>query len=154
MNKKVLIIIATSLLIDQLSKILISMFLELNGKIVVIKNFFSLYFTKNYGAAWSTFANQVPFLFIISLVALFIVYRYMKTFKENKRNNLAFGLLMGGIMGNIIDRLFLGCVRDFLSFKIFSYDYPVFNFADTFIVIGVILVIFAILKGEDKNAEV
>ena len=74
----------------------------------------------------------------------------MYNFKNNFRNNMAFGLLMGGIIGNLIDRLFLGYVRDFLAFRIFNYNYPVFNLADTFIVVGVILLIIAIIKGEDK----
>ena len=86
-------------------------------------------------------------------IAIFIIYRYMYNFKQNKRNNIAFGLIIGGIVGNLIDRVFLGYVRDFLSFKIFSYNYPIFNFADIFIVIGVFLLIIAILKGEDNNAK-
>lgn len=154
MNRKIFAIAVSSLFIDQITKILIGIFFALDAKVVVIKKFFSIHFIENYGAAWSLFSNKVDFLIIISLGAIFIIYRYMYHFKHNKRNNIAFGLILGGIVGNLIDRIFLGYVRDFLSFKIFSYDYPVFNFADTFIVIGIVLLIFAILKGEDKKDEV
>lgn len=154
MNRKIFIVAVVSLLLDQITKILIGIFFTLDERIILIKNFFSLHFIENYGAAWSILNNKVDFLIIISLVAIFIIYRFMYNFKQNSRNNIAFGLILGGIVGNLIDRVFLGYVRDFLSFKLFSYHYPIFNLADTFIVIGVFLLIIAIIKGEDKHAEV
>lgn len=154
MNRKIFIVAVISLFLDQITKILIGIFFALDEKFVVIHNFFSIHFIENYGGAWSILNNKVDFLIIISLVALFIIYRFMYSFKQNKRNNLAFGLILGGIVGNLIDRVFLGYVRDFLAFKFFSYQYPIFNLADTFIVVGVFLLIIAIIKGEDKHAEV
>ena len=74
----------------------------------------------------------------------------MYSFKKNRRNNIAFGLILGGIFGNLIDRILKGYVIDFLDFKIFNYDYPVFNIADIAIVVGVILLGYAILRKEDK----
>lgn len=151
MNRKIFCAATIALLIDQISKVLISMFLEINEQVVILSNFFSFYFIENYGAAWSILSGKVNLLIIASILALIIIYRYMYNFKKNRRNNLAFGFIIGGIFGNLIDRIFLGYVRDFLSFNIFGYKYPVFNFADTFIVIGVFLLIFAIIKGEDRN---
>ena len=153
MNRKIFLVAVITLIIDQITKILIFIFFSLNERVILIKNFFSIHYIENYGAAWSLFSNKVEFLILISLIAIFIIYRYMYNFKQNKRNNIAFGLIIGGIVGNLIDRVFLGYVRDFLSFKIFSYNYPIFNFADIFIVIGVFLLIIAILKGEDNNAK-
>lgn len=154
MNRKIFIAAILALVIDQISKVLVGIFFHVGEQFVVIKNFFSLYFIENYGAAWSIFSNRGEFLIIVSLLALFVIIRYMYSFRKNKRNNLAFGFIIGGIFGNLIDRIFLGYVRDFLSFRIFGYDYPVFNFADVFIVLGVFLLIFAIVKGEDQNGKV
>lgn len=152
MNRKIFVVSVFALLIDQISKILIGLFLNLNEKRTIISNFFALHYIENDGAAWNILSNRQTILIATSILAVIIIYRYMYNFQKNKRNNIAFGLVIGGISGNLIDRIFLGHVRDFLSFKIFNYYYPVFNFADTFIVIGVILLIIAVIKGEDKNA--
>ena len=150
MNRKIFLAAIFSLLVDQVSKVIIGIFFKVGDQITIIKNFFSLHFIENYGAAWSLFSNKGEFLILISLLALFVIIRFMYSFKHTKRNNLAFGFVIGGIFGNLIDRIFLGYVRDFLSFRIFGYDYPIFNFADVSIVIGVFLLILAIIKGEDR----
>ena len=85
------------------------------------------------------------------MIALIVLIRFMFQFKNNLRNNIAFACTVAGIMSNLADRLFLGYVRDFLDFKILGYDYPIFNIADIAIVVGVLLLIVAILKGEDKK---
>ena len=149
MNKKEFIISLIVLFIDQLSKILVQMFL-INNTITIIPSFFQLNYSLNTGAAWSILNNHTIILIIISLILLFILFIFKKNFKQNKRNELAFGFLIGGIMGNLLDRVFKGYVIDFLDFNIFGYDYPIFNFADIFIVVGIFLLIFAILRGEDK----
>jgi signal peptidase II len=77
----------------------------------------------------------------------------MNTFKNTKFNTYGLGFLMGGIIGNLADRLLFGYVKDFLNFYIIGYDYPVFNIADIFIVTGVIMLIISILKGEDVNGK-
>lgn len=150
MNRKIFFVAVISLFIDQITKILIGTFFGLDEKVIIIKNFFAIHFINNYGAAWSILNNHVDFLIFASIVSLIIIYRYMYNFKTNRRNNIAFGLIIGGIVGNLIDRVFLGYVRDFLSFKIINYNYPIFNFADAFIVIGILLLIVAVMKKEDK----
>lgn len=153
MNRKIFIIAIIALLLDQASKILVGMYLSINESVTVIKNFFSITLCHNTGAAWSILQNKSILIIIFSVTALIIIYRFMFLFKTNKRNNLAFGLLVGGIFGNMLDRIVYGYVRDFLDFKILSYDYPVFNVADIFIVVSVILLIIAIIKGEDGSAN-
>ncbi len=153
MNRKIFLVAIITLFIDQITKTLLTIFINLNEKVTIIKNFFSLYSIENYGAAWSIFNYKVEILIVASIIALIIIYRYIYSFKVNKRNNIAFGLLIGGIFGNLMDRVFLGYVRDFLSFKFFSYQYPIFNFADISIVIGVFLLVIAIIKGEDKDGK-
>lgn len=150
MNYGIIIISIFILLIDQVSKALASIYLTLNKSIDIITNFFSLTLTNNYGAAFGIFKHNNVLLILVTLIILLVLYKYMYSFKKNRRNNIAFGLILGGIFGNLIDRILKGYVIDFLDFKIFNYDYPVFNIADIAIVVGVILLGYAILRKEDK----
>lgn len=150
MNKKTYIIAVFILLLDQISKSMVEIYFKLDESFVVIKDFFSITVAHNTGGAWSILNNYSYLFIIFSVIALIILIRFMFQFKNNLRNNIAFACTVSGVMSNLADRLFLGYVRDFLDFKIFGYDYPIFNVADIAIVIGVILLIIAILKGEDK----
>ena len=153
MNKKTFIIAIIIFVLDQLSKSLMEIYFKLNESVVLIKNFFRITLVHNTGGAWSIFENYSYLFIIISIVALIILIRFMFNFKKNTRNSVAFALTCSGIISNLADRIFLGYVRDFLDFTIFGYDYPVFNLADIAIVVGVILLIIAIIKGEDKVAK-
>ena len=153
MNKKIIIIASIALIIDQISKIIATSYLKLNLGVKVIKNFFYLTLCHNDGAAWGLFSNARFVIIIGTIAAIILIYHYIYVFKENKRNNLAFGLLIGGLAGNLIDRIIFGYVRDFLDFYIFKYDYPIFNIADTCIVVGVFLLIISIIKGDDKHED-
>ena len=151
MSKKLLIIIASVIvLIDQATKFLASHFISSSG-ITLIKKVLYFTYVKNYGVAFNMLDNKRFIIILISIILLSLIYGYMKSIKNNKRNLLAFGFVYGGIIGNLIDRVILGYVRDFIDFKIINFDYPVFNVADSFIVIGVILIIIAIFRKEDSN---
>lgn len=150
MNKKPYIIAILILIIDQVSKSLIEVFFKFNESIQIIKDFFYITVVHNTGGAWSIFDNHSYFFILFSIIAVIILIKFMFSFKNNLRNNIAFSLTIGGILSNLADRIFLGHVRDFLDFKLFGYNYPIFNIADIAIVIGVILLIVAIIKGEDK----
>ncbi len=151
MNKKILIIAIISLALDQITKTIAALSLTFGEPLKVIKNFFYLTLVHNEGAAWGLFSNTKVIIGIGTIIAMIVIYRFIYCFKQNTRNNLAFGLLIGGLSGNLIDRVFTGYVIDFLDFYIFGYDFPVFNVADICIVIGVLLLIIAIFKGEDSN---
>ena len=153
MNKKILIVASIILALDQISKILASIYLELNKSLVVIPNFFNLTLCHNYGAAWGILQNYKILIIIGTLLAIVLIYHFIFCFKKNKRNDMAFGLLIGGLAGNLIDRIIYGYVRDFFDFYIFKYDYPVFNVADVAIVVGILLLIYATIKGEDVNED-
>lgn len=153
MNRKILTIAIIALAIDQITKVATSIILDFNRPIQVIKDFFYLTLCHNDGAAWGLFSNTKIIIIIGTFIALLVIYHFIYCFKRNNRNNIAFGLLLGGLSGNLIDRLLFGHVRDFLDFYIFGYDYPVFNIADICIVVGVILLIIAIIKGEDTNED-
>lgn len=151
MNKKTYVIAIFILLFDQISKSLIEIYFKLNESFVIVKNFFSITVAHNTGGAWSILNNHSYLFIIFSVIALIVLIRFMFQFKNNLRNNIAFACTVAGIMSNLADRLFLGYVRDFLDFKILGYDYPIFNIADIAIVVGVLLLIVAIFKGEDKK---
>ena len=154
MSKKIFILSSIILIIDQVVKSIIDIYFDLNDKVVIIKNFFAITLAHNEGGAWSILSN-LSFIFIIaSIIAIAILIHFMFNFKVNTRNTIGFSLTLGGIISNLADRMFLGYVRDFLDFTIFGYDYPIFNIADIAIVTGVILLIIAIIKGEDKGAKV
>ena len=151
LNKKTYIIAVLVLIIDQISKSLVEIFLNLHENFTVIKNFFYITVAHNTGGAWSIFSNHSYLFIIASIIAIVLLIKFMFGFKNNLRNNIAFGFLFGGIFSNLADRIFLGYVRDFLDFKIFGYDYPIFNIADVTIVVGVLLLVVAVIKGEDKR---
>ena len=153
MNKKILIISIVTLLIDQITKIIIDLALKIDETVSVIKHFFYITRVSNTGAAFSILEGKTILLSIVSIIAVILLLRYMKDFKNNKLVNLSFGLLLGGIIGNFGDRLFLGYVRDFLKFNIFGYNYPVFNIADATIVIGVILLIICMIRGDEISGN-
>ena len=150
MNKKTYILAVLILILDQVSKSLFEIYFKLNESFTVIKNFFYITIAHNTGGAWSILNNHSYIFIVFSFIALILLIKFMFSFKNNLRNNIAFACTCAGIMSNLADRLFLGYVRDFLDFKIFGYDYPIFNIADIAIVVGVILLIVAIIKGEDK----
>lgn len=151
MNKKILICASIALALDQITKMVVSIYLKLNQEIVLIPKFFSLTLCHNEGAAWGVLSNANWIIIAATILAVFVIYHFIYCFKTNNRNNIAFGLLYGGLAGNLIDRIIFGYVRDFLDFYIWKYDYPVFNIADICIVFGVILLIYAVIKGEDLN---
>lgn len=150
--KKVYIIALISLIIDQIVKILVSNYLILGQTTKIINNFFYLTYVQNTGAAFSILIGYRYILIIITLIFLYYLYKYTK--KQTNPNKLAIlshGLLLGGIIGNLIDRIIYGYVIDYLDFMIFNYNFPIFNLADTFIAIGcIILVINSYAKEENS----
>lgn len=150
--KKILPISILLLVIDQVIKLIIVNNISLNSSIIIIKNFFNLTYVRNVGAAFSILSGNIVLLIIISLVSFYLIYKYLIKNKElSKYEVIIYGALIGGLFGNLIDRIRLGYVIDYLDFKIFNYDYPIFNFADMCIVLSVILLIFS-FKGE-KNED-
>ena len=150
--KKVYIIALISLIIDQIVKILVSNYLILGQTTKIINNFFYLTYVQNTGAAFSILIGYRYILIIITLIFLYYLYKNTKKqINPNKLAILSHGLLLGGIIGNLIDRIIYGYVIDYLDFMIFNYNFPIFNLADTFIVIGcIILVINSYAKGENS----
>ena len=152
MKKKILIIALLCVFVDQLSKYLIVSNFDLNTGKSVISSFFSIAYIRNTGAAWGVFSNGTVVLAILSIVFLFFIVKYIFDLKEiSKIDVFSYGLLIGGIIGNLIDRVVRNYVIDFLSFKFFSYNFPIFNIADCFIVISIVLICFESLFKSNKD---
>ena len=133
--------------IDQFSKYLITQNLFDGVKeIKLIDNFFYITNVKNYGAGFSILQNQRIFLIIVTIIAIiFVAYLLVKSKNSESLNRVCYILIIGGAIGNLIDRITLGYVVDFLDFYIFGYDFPVFNLADCFLTVGCFLLIISIL---------
>lgn len=151
MKKNTLIVAFLVLLVDLITKYFIFSELSINKTYIIIKDFFKIEPVKNNGAAFSILENQNILLISVSVIIL-IYLLYLLNKQTNKFiNYFSFGLLIGGLFGNLIDRLFLGYVRDFFSFKIIGYNFAIFNVADIAIVIGaLILFVLCIIGGKHE----
>lgn len=128
--------------VDRISKILVQNFIS--DKVYVIKDFFYLIYTKNIGAAFSMLEGKQIIFVLIGIIASIIIFLYVR---KNNIKNIGYPLLLGGILGNVLDRVIYGYVIDFIGFEIFNKSMPIFNIADTAIVIGAIIIIV----GSEKN---
>jgi signal peptidase II len=137
---KLLLLLITGiiLLVDQISKFLSS---KLDTSIPIIENIFHITFVENLGAGFGTLQGQWWLLVIISLIAFGIAFYYFLRTKKYFLE-LVLAVLLGGILGNLIDRIVFGFVRDFIDFRI----WPVFNIADIVITIGILLLIYYFWK--------
>jgi len=138
------------ILIDQMSKWIIVQQMELAQSIQIIHNFFYITSHRNEGAAWGILQGQMTFFYFITVIVVVAIVYYMQRYGNNHPLlATSLSLLLGGAIGNFIDRLFRKEVVDFLDFIIISYDFPIFNIADSALTIGVILLIIFTLF-EDK----
>ena len=150
MKIAVYIFAAGLIVIDRISKGIILDYLYIGEKIPVIKNFFYITYCRNTGGAWSIFPNSTLLLGILSAVSSLIIIGVILLCKKPLLG-FSLGMILGGALGNMIDRFWYGYVVDFLDFLIFGYNFPVFNFADICIVIGGIGLIFVILFSKQES---
>ncbi|KFN01440.1 lipoprotein signal peptidase [Bacillus clarus] len=140
--------------IDQISKWLIVKNMELGTSIPIIDNVLYITSHRNRGAAWGILENKMWFFYIITVVFVGFIVFYMKRYaKTDKLLGVSLGLILGGAIGNFIDRVFRQEVVDFIHVYIFSYNYPVFNIADSALCIGVVLIIIQTLLEGKKMKE-
>ena len=149
--KKIGIISLIVIIIDRILKVLVTNNYALNVRNKIIDGFFYITNCHNEGAAFSLFSGNVLFLIFITLIVLFLIYRTINKENVNKIGVLAYGLLLGGILGNLYDRIFYGYVIDYLDFVIFKFNFAIFNLADAAIVIGAILLI--VFEGSDNDGR-
>jgi len=146
------IFVIITFIMDMLSKIAVVKYINLGESIEIINKFLYLTNVRNTGAAWSLFDNSRYFVLFISAIIIGVLIGYIiKDKSQSKVEKAAYGFILGGAIGNFANRVLYGYVIDFIDIKIFNYDYPIFNLADTFIVIGVILFIIYTWRCNDGN---
>jgi signal peptidase II len=150
--------VAFALPLDQLTKTWIVRSLSFADRIPVIEGFFSITHVRNPGAAFSLFATSPEpfrriFFVVVTLVAIALVFSFYRKLAPGERlSALALGLVLGGAVGNLIDRLVYGEVIDFLHFRLLGgYSWPDFNLADSFIVVGVGLLVLELFASEGEE---
>lgn len=150
-------IILGIVIVDQLTKIVVDRTLFLHQSIPVIDNFFSLTYIRNKGAAFGILADsaaafRLAILIVFSLVAIGFVISLIRRLPESEKwLTVSLAFILGGALGNLIDRVWRGEVIDFLDFYWSTFHWPAFNVADSFITVGVIMALSRFLrsKGED-----
>ncbi|KRM87683.1 signal peptidase II [Liquorilactobacillus vini] len=133
-------------LLDQLVKHYVMVNIPLNHSINFIPHFLALAHIRNYGAAWNILTGQRVFFFLITLIALVILgYLFKKTW-QNWIYALGISLMIGGTIGNFIDRIRIGYVVDMFELKFINF--PVFNVADSALTVGVIILLLAVFRDD------
>ncbi len=152
------IIVLFLIIFDQLTKLAAINWLMPIKQRILIEGFFNLTYVENRGAAFGSMQGARWFFVVLAVLVvagLSFYYRRIEKTKNTLPLRAAIILIVGGTLGNVIDRVFRSYVVDFLDFIIFGYDFPVFNAADVFIVIGTFLMAAYILltdiKKEDKK---
>lgn len=140
------IVIASVIFLDQITKFLAVRFLQLNTPVILIKNFLYLSLVHNRGAAFGLFQNRLFIFVLISIFAIVLILHNLRNKQNSFIFKLSLSLILGGSIGNLIDRLRFGFVIDFLDLRV----WPVFNLADSAITIAAILLTWEILFK--KNA--
>jgi signal peptidase II len=152
-----LIFILFCIITDQASKLyLISHLKNTLGMKLTILPFFDCVFAWNHGASFSLFAeyhqySNIGFFILNSLITLYIIWLFITS--QYSMEVFSYSLLIGGALGNLIDRIIHGAVFDFIRIHYADYDFPIFNLADSYITIGsiVLLLQFFINKNSDTK---
>ena len=142
---------AVVIALDQWTKWLIVKNMELGERITLLDPYLGLLSHRNRGAAWGMLQGQLGFFAVITIVVIIgIIYYFHKEAKGKPMFQAGLMLLLGGAIGNFIDRLWRNEVVDFVDvlIPIINYDFPIFNVADAALTIGVVIIILFILKEE------
>ena len=151
---KIYLIALITIIMDQLSKLFIVNNYKSGDVTVIFDKLLEITYVENYGAAWGLLSGNTIILVLIGFTGLMLVNKFLINQGNNitKFEVLVYGLLIGGITGNLLDRIFRGYVVDFIDTYIFGYNFPVFNIGDIAIVCGAILLVVATML-EGKNGK-
>lgn len=141
--------------IDQATKLFIDRTMDLHSTVTVVENFLNITYVRNQGAAFSFLATspyRLPFFILISVVAAIVILAvFYKLRDEQRLTTVSLSLIFAGAIGNLIDRVRLGEVIDFLDAHWYAHHWPVFNIADSAICIGVALMAVDMFREERRN---
>jgi len=148
---------ALVLILDQVTKIYIDRTMELHSSITVIEGFFNITYLRNKGAAFGMLANssfRLPFFILVSTVAVVVIMFVIKRLREDQRlAAVSLSLIYSGALGNLIDRVRLGEVIDFLDVHWHGHHWPAFNVADSAICVGVFLLAIDMIREERRERQ-
>lgn len=148
--------VAIGVLLDQLSKLYIDRSFDLYESVTVFENFFHITYIRNRGAAFGILSDnalRLPFFMVVSLIAIIGIVWYLRHLRKDQTLSvLALGMILSGAIGNLIDRVRLGEVIDFIDVHWYSYHWPAFNVADSAICVGVGLLMIETWR-EERHAK-
>jgi signal peptidase II len=134
---------ALVLALDQMTKLYIDRSMALHNSITVVERFFNITYLRNKGAAFGILASstyRLPFFILVSLVAACVIFVVIKRLRDDQKlAAISLSLIFSGALGNLIDRIRLGEVIDFLDVHWYDHHWPAFNIADSAICVGVFL---------------
>ncbi len=140
------------LILDQATKFYVDSHFRVHESVTVLPDFFHLTYVRNKGAAFGIFADsavRIPFFITVSLVAALGILWYMRRLRDEQRLlNFSLALIFAGAVGNLIDRVRLGEVIDFIDVHWYRYHWPAFNVADSAITVGVCLLLVDLWREE------
>ena len=145
--------------LDQFTKFLILQSLKLNESIPLYPDLVYFTYIQNPGTAFGFMSNmetfvRIPFFIAITIAAGSIVYTYQSMIpREQRLTRVALGLVLGGALGNFVDRLLYGKVIDFIDMRYHDYQWYIFNVADSCIFIGLIYLFFEFMWGTRRQTE-
>jgi signal peptidase II len=143
------------ILLDQLTKWLVVKYMELGESIPLITDFIYLTSHRNRGAAWGILQGQMWFFYIVTIIVIIGIIVFIQRLKDHEKLiGWSLGLMLGGAIGNFIDRVIHKEVVDFINTYVFTYDFPIFNVADSALVIGVgLFFIHTLLEGKQEKEK-
>ncbi|UFS71849.1 signal peptidase II [Geomonas sp. RF6] len=148
---------ALVLFLDQLTKVFIDQAMPLHSTITVIRNFFNISYVRNKGAAFGILANsayRLPFFILISLIAVVVICIAIRKLRPDQTlAAVSLSLIFSGALGNLIDRIRLGEVIDFLDAHWYEHHWPAFNIADSAICVGVFLLALDMYFEEKRKTK-
>jgi len=143
-----LIVVALVVILDQLSKLWVRAHLAL-GESLPLTGRLSLTYVGNTGSAFGLLANQTFLLIIVGIASLFIILLFLRYLSQvTTLSMVSIGLIWGGAVGNLVDRLRFGYVTDFIDFRLWgNFHWPVFNIADAALTVGILMLIYYLYKS-------